>query len=150
MKIQYGIGRRCINPEVPISLAGYFNTRMWDKILDDIEVRVIVFKGEKEDFAIVHFDILSISYPFYTDVLEALQSVEPSFKEENVLISAVHSHTSPDINNCPTSPAYRKFAAAKAAEALKDALANIEEGEVYTAMAQDGRFQFNRRWYQYD
>ena len=150
MKIQFGIGRRCINPELPISLAGYFNTRMWDKILDDIEVRVIVFKGEDKDFAIVHFDILSISYPFYTDVLEALQSVEPSFKEENVLISAVHSHTAPDINNCPTSPAYRKFAAAKAAEALKDALASIEDGEVYTAMAQDGRFQFNRRYWMKD
>ena len=38
MKIQFGMARRCINPQVPVSLAGYFNIRMWDKVLDDIEV----------------------------------------------------------------------------------------------------------------
>ena len=150
MKIQFGIGRRCINPEVPISLAGYFNKRMWDKVLDDLEVRAVVFKGEKEDFAFIHFDILSISYPFYCDVLSALQSKYPQFKEENVLISAIHTHTAPDINNCPTSAEYRKFAAERAAEALDDAMKNIEDGEVFTAMAQDARFQFNRRYWMKD
>ena len=103
MKIQFGIGRKCINPEVPISLAGYFNKRMWDKVLDDIEVRVAVFKSDEGDFAFVHFDILSISYPFYCDVLEALQAKYPQFKEENVLISAIHTHTAPDINNSRSS-----------------------------------------------
>lgn len=150
MKINFGIGRKCINPEVPISLAGYFNTRMWDKVLDDIEVRAAVFKSDEGDFAFIHFDILSISYPFYCDVMEALQAKYPQFKEENVLISAIHTHTAPDINNCPTSAEYRKFAAARAAEALDDAMNSIEEGEVFTAMAQDARFQFNRRYWMKD
>ena len=44
MKVKFGVGRRCTNPEVPISLAGYFNKRMWDHILDDIEVRAVAFK----------------------------------------------------------------------------------------------------------
>ncbi len=150
MKIKFGIGRKCINPEVPISLAGYFNKRMWDKVLDDIEVRVAVFKGDEGEFAFVHFDILSISYPFYCDVLSALQSKYPQFKEENVLISAIHTHTAPDINNCPTSAEYRKFAAVCAADALQTAMENMEDGEVYTAMAQDARFQFNRRYWMKD
>ncbi|MBR1966418.1 MAG: hypothetical protein IKA22_07400 [Lentisphaeria bacterium] len=150
MKIKFGIGRKCINPEVPISLAGYFNKRMWDKVLDDIEVRVAVFKGDEGEFAFVHFDILSISYPFYCDVLSALQSKYPQFKEENVLISAIHTHTAPDINNCPTSAEYRKFAAGCAADALQTAMENMEDGEVYTAMAQDARFQFNRRYWMKD
>ena len=150
MKVKFGVGRRCTNPEVPISLAGYFNKRMWDKVLDDIEVRVAVFKGDEGDFAFVHFDILSISYPFYCDVMEALQAKYPQFKEENVLISAIHTHTAPDINNCPTSAEYRKFAAVRAAEALDDAMKNIEEGEVFTAMAQDARYQFNRRYWMKD
>ena len=151
MKIKFGIGRECINPTEPISLAGYFNTRIWNRILDDIEVRVIVLKNKNEDFAIFHFDLLSISYPFYTDILEAVhQAGFTQFKEENVLISAIHTHTAPDINNCPNSPAYRKFAAAKAASALKTAMANIEEGELFTATANDTRFQFNRRYWMKD
>ena len=88
MKIKFGIGRECINPVEPISLAGYFNTRIWNRILDDIEVRVIVFKNENEDFAIFHFDLLSISYPFYTDILEAVhQAGFTQFREENVRLS---------------------------------------------------------------
>lgn len=151
MKIQFGIGRKCINPEFPISLAGYFNTRIWDRILDDIEVRAIVFKGEKGNFAILHFDLLSISYPFYIDVIEAVHNAGfTEFEEENILISAIHTHTAPDINNCANSGEYRKFAAARAAEALKDAMANFEEGEVFSAMANDTRFQFNRRYWMKD
>ncbi|MBO5958844.1 MAG: hypothetical protein J6Q65_01855, partial [Lentisphaeria bacterium] len=72
MKIQFGIGRSCINPQVPISLAGYFNKRPWDSVLDDIEVRVIVFKKDAKTFALLQFDLLSISYAFYKDVLDAV------------------------------------------------------------------------------
>lgn len=150
MKINFGIGRKCINPELPISLAGYFNQRMWDKVLDDIEVRAIILKGDDGDFAVLHFDLLSISYVFYRDILDAVQKVFPNFKDENVLISAIHTHTAPDIANCPTSADYRKFAAQKAVEALQIAADNIEEGEVVTAMAQDARFQFNRRYWMKD
>ena len=43
-KLYYGIGRRCINPKVPVSLAGYFNVRMWESVADDIEVRALVLR----------------------------------------------------------------------------------------------------------
>ena len=53
MKIQFGTARRCITPQEPISLSGYFNRRVWDHILDDLEVRAIVFKDGKKLAAII-------------------------------------------------------------------------------------------------
>ncbi|MCX6985316.1 MAG: hypothetical protein NT118_11285, partial [Lentisphaerae bacterium] len=57
----YGLGRRCINPQVPVSLAGYFNIRMWEKVADDIEVRTLVLKQGKKYSAIVQFDLVTAS-----------------------------------------------------------------------------------------
>lgn len=150
MKIRFGTGRTCINPEMPISLAGYFNKRIWNTVLDDLEVHVLILQGEQEKFAIFHYDLLSISYPFYTDVLNAVREVAPEFNENNVLICAIHTHTAPDINRDPASADYRKFVAGKTAEALKAALNNMEEGELFTAMARDARYQFNRRYWMKD
>jgi len=44
MKMEFGIARRCITPQVPASLAGYFSIRPWNHVLDDIDVRAAVFK----------------------------------------------------------------------------------------------------------
>ena len=65
MKVKFGIGRRCTTPEVPISLAGYFNKRMWDHVIDDIEVRAVAFKDDGEFNCIIQFDLLSIHYHLY-------------------------------------------------------------------------------------
>lgn len=150
MKINFGIGRSCINPEFPISLAGYFNKRIWNTVLDDIEVRVLVFQKDEKPFALIQFDLLCINYALYKSVLDAINTVSPVFSEENVLICAIHTHTAPDINRDPASADYRTFAAGKAAEAMKTALANMEEGELFTTMGQDARFQFNRRYWMKD
>ena len=67
----YGLGRRCINPQVPVSLAGYFNIRMLEKVADDIEVRTLVLKQGKKYSAIVLYAISQL-------ICEAARS--PSFQ----------------------------------------------------------------------
>ena len=54
MKIKFGTGRKCINPMVPISLAGYFNVRMWNHIKDDLEVRVVFHNLNLFKFLIIY------------------------------------------------------------------------------------------------
>ena len=62
MKIQYGVGRRCVNPQVPVSLAGYFNKRMWDHVLDDLEVRALVMKSGSTYAAIILLSLKTASW----------------------------------------------------------------------------------------
>ena len=74
MKVKFGTGRRCINPELPISLAGYFNRRPWNEVLDDLEVRAVVFREGGDYSAIIQFDVLSINYFLYTEVFDAVKA----------------------------------------------------------------------------
>lgn len=148
MKVKFGLGRRCTNPEMPISLAGYFNKRMWDHILDDIEVRAVVFKDGSDCTCIIQFDLLSIHYYLYKLVFDAIKARGlKGFSSKNVLICATHSHTCPDNYNDKNSMDYCRFIAAKAAEALEEALNNMQKGELFFTMTQDHRFQFNRRYW---
>ncbi len=148
MKVQYGTGRRCINPELPISLAGYFNKRMWDHVLDDIEVRAAVLKKDSGMAVIINFDLLCINKYLYDRVMAEIAGC--GVAEENLLICATHTHTAPDVNGSPNSKAYCDFAAGKAAAALQDALNNLADGEMLGGMAEDLRFQFNRRYWMKD
>ena len=122
MKVKFGTGRRCINPEFPISLAGYFNRRVWDKILDDIEVRAVVFKDNGKLHAIIQFDLLCVNINLSYCVFEALKAAGlKEFSSKNLLICTTHSHTCPDINNEPNSLDYCRFIAGKAAYRFKNA-----------------------------
>ena len=112
MKIKFGVGRRCINPELPISLAGYFNKRMWNEVLDDLEVRAVVLKSGGEYAAIIQFDLLCINYRLYRAVEKAVKKADiKNISIKNLLICATHTHTAPDINGDPNSEKFIEFAA---------------------------------------
>lgn len=148
MKIKFGLGRNCINPEVPISLAGYFNKRMWNKVLDDLEVRAVVLKSGGEYAAIIQFDLLCINMKLYKAVEKELRRADiKNISIKNLLICATHTHTAPDVNSDPNSEVFIKYAAKKAVEALEDAAEELTPGELLGGMAQDHRFLFNRRYW---
>lgn len=94
--IQFGFGRANINPSMPISLAGYFNIRMWKTILDDLEVRALVLKQEKTITAIVQFDLVTVSQElaeaFYKEISD-IQELSP----DKMIITATHTHTAPEV-----------------------------------------------------
>ena len=151
MKIKFGLGRRCINPELPISLAGYFNKRMWNTVLDDLEVRAVVLKSGGEYAAIIQFDLLCINYKIYRAIEKLVKKADiKNISIKNLLICATHTHTAPDINGDVNSEKFIEFAAAKAVEALEDAAEELTPGELLGGMAEDHRFIFNRRYWMKD
>ena len=151
MKIKCGLGRRNIVPEVPISLAGYFNRRPWDTVLDDIEVRAVVLKSSGEYAAILQFDLLCVNHKLYKAVEKELRKADiKNISMKNMLVCATHTHTAPDINCDVNSEKFIKSAAKKAGEALVEAAGELTPGELFGGMAQDGRFIFNRRYWMKD
>jgi neutral ceramidase len=149
--LYYGIGRKCINPIMPVSLAGYFNVRMWEGILDDIEVRALVLQQGGHYCAIVQFDLISVSH----ELLELFYNEIADIKElcrENMIITATHTHTAPEVRAVrPGSHKdYVPFAVRQGAEALREALTNMLPGEIFTGLTEDKRFCFNRRYWMKD
>lgn len=153
MKVKFGIGRRCINPQVAISLAGYFNKRMWDHVLDDIEVRALVIQCGKTKIAIIQFDLVTVSTGLYEAVADNIQKFGiKEISKSNLLVTATHTHTGPEVRagKPGSNPEYLPFVAQKAAEALAEALAELRDGELFYGQTAEHRFMFNRRYWMKD
>ena len=150
MKLQFGFARECINPEVPVSLAGYFNRRMWDRVLDDIEVRAVVLERDGVWAALVQFDLVTVTAEIRAGILDGLATAGISqIGSDNLLVTATHTHTAPEVRSGKpgSNPAYPPFAAARAVKALRQALATLHPGEALQGKGFDARFLFNRRYW---
>ena len=158
MKIVFGMARKCINPEVPISLAGYFNRRMWDHVLDDIEVRALVLKDAKGHVAaFVNFDMLFVTHDLEKAVWEEAKKRKIKLlSEENTILSATHVHTAPEIRSNRQGGNVKFFSMLvdRAVSAMEEALTNLKKsprkGELESTVTRDTRFIFNRRYWMKD
>jgi len=149
--IRFGTARRCITPEVPVSLAGYFNIRMWEKVLDDLFVRVLILKQNKIFFTLIQFDLVTVT-THLSDMLFSSFSKYPEITRKNTLITATHTHTGPEIRsaNAGYNPEYLPFLIAQTVLAVQEAFQNMKEGEAYFGSESDNRFCYNRRYWMKD
>ncbi|MBN2643425.1 MAG: hypothetical protein JXR78_17370 [Victivallales bacterium] len=145
--VVYGTGRRCINPKVPSNLAGYFNIRMWDNVLDDIYVHALVIKQNGVASAIVYFDLLNINSKLSDRIYELVEKTK-ILSKENVIICASHTHTAPAINeDWSSNPEYYFFVVTKAIEAITDACLSMHAGELCFGGTSLEGLAFNRRYW---
>ena len=153
-EISFGIGRCCINPQSPVSLAGYFNLRPWDHVLDDLEVRVLLLQKGGQSVGLIHFDLITVPTALYEHLLAALAS-DPAcdaYSGKNLIISATHTHTAPEVRlqNDGSSSEYYALLASQTLAAFKQALAGMQEGRLAATQTADSRFLFNRRYWMKD
>jgi len=148
--IEIGKARRIITPQVPVSLAGYFNVRMWNKVLDDLEVHAVVFRKEKAYFGILQCDLVAVPLSVCDLIFSQLRKKGITlFDRGNLMICATHTHTGPEIRPGKRggNPDYIPFLAERAAEAVEEALAGLKPGELFHTAVSDSRFLFNRRFW---
>lgn len=140
---------RCdITPEVPVSLAGYFNIRIWDEVLDTLEARAIVFKQSGKYAAIVNMDLISSAQSLVDRIMGKIADLT-MFNEENLLFCSTHTHTGPEIRRqdlAGSVESAEKIANA-VSNALRAALADLQPAELVQGAAYDNRFIFNRRYW---
>ena len=145
--LKMGMGRAEINPVGPVSLAGYFNLRPWKRTLDALEVRVLVLEEAGVCGAVVHYDLISAAENMVAEVMEKIADM-PMFSRANIIFSATHTHTAPEVRpKAGYSAEYTEFVAAQTARALRDALADLAPAETVRGCAWDDRFLFNRRYW---
>ena len=144
-----GWSRADITPKVPVSLAGYFNVRIWNKVLDPLEVRAIVFKQNGKYAAVINMDLVSCCQLLVNRIMPKIADLD-MFSKENILFCATHTHTGPEIrfSHLPGTEECGEQIAEATSQALRAALADLQvvdgmvQGETY-----DNRFIFNRRYW---
>lgn len=91
-----GVGKVEITPPVGVPMAGYYHERGADGVLDPLYGKALVIESEGERVALVTLDLISVTRTV-TDRARSLIAKKVGIKVENVLISATHAHTGPDL-----------------------------------------------------
>ena len=148
-----GFGRRVINPERGISLAGYFTPRPNTGVLDDLQVKVLLIECGSAVVGLISYDLLIVPLLLISKVRAALKRDGHPFAE-TIPLCATHTHTGPDVGEifdlAPRNEAYLDFAAEQTAAAVKEASADLAPAEIAAGIAEENPFAFNRRYWMKD
>ena len=139
-KLQAGFARSNINPPMGIQVTGYYQVRIAEGILDDLEVSALALKYGDEKTLLINIDTLGISTGLAARCREEINK-RTGTPEDHIFISATHTHTGPagpnnDAAKNPLELEYRDFLAKRIVDTaifalndLKDAVMGYGKGE---------------------
>lgn len=93
--LQVGVAEVEITPPKGFPMAGYYHERLATGTKDPLKARAVVFRMGKEQAALVVCDLCGISVDLTTEV-RRLASARTTIPQRHIVLSATHSHTSPD------------------------------------------------------
>lgn len=139
-KLQAGFARSIINPPMGIQVTGYYQVRIAEGVLDDLEVNALALKLGDEKALLINMDTLGISTGLAARCRKEI-SERCGVAEDHIFIGATHTHTGPaGPNNDKATEQieldYREFLAKRivdtamfAVNDLKDAVMGYGKGE---------------------
>lgn len=137
-----------ITPPIGIDLAGYFNIRKADSILDNLYSKAVVLKDGDTEIAIASCDLCVIPGDMVLKIRN-LASRWSGIDEKNIMITATHTHTGPVTTGLlagDIDPSYIDVLARKIATSIAMAKKNLKEAVIKIGKTIDGTLAFNRRY----
>ncbi len=90
-----GVAETDITPPVGFPMAGYYHERLAEGAIDPLKAKAIVFRDGDTAGALVVCDLIGIATDLSREVRRRV-SEKTGIPENNIAISATHSHTAPD------------------------------------------------------
>lgn len=155
--LQVGISKQIITPERGVSLAGYFNPRPNTGIMDDINVRVILFKKDSIVAGLVSFDLIFVTLEMVDAIKSKLKAAGYDFGD-NLIMAATHTHTGPNVRSAQdnldgsSGMTQEQFGSLidKAVCTVQEAYANLLDSTLEAAKVNNNPCAFNRRYWMKD
>ncbi len=146
--LQVGISRQIITPVRGVSLAGYFNPRPNTGVLDDIHVKVVLFKKDSVVSGLISFELARTTLELVDNVISKLKAKAYDFAD-NLIMAATHTHTGPDLRSDKGGLNDEQFAQLedKAVCAIGEAYANLQSSSIELAKVNNNPCAFNRRYW---
>jgi neutral ceramidase len=159
-ELRVGAAAVLITPPSGTPLAGYYNKRLSDGVLDDLYSKAVVVERNGMKAAIVILDLISLPRTV-VEAARKLIEAQTGVPGANVMIGATHTHTSPVISENrtrgvldggDTEPALRYTAALPAliAQSVAEANKRLAPARGSAAIAREGEVSFNRRFWMRD
>ena len=134
-----------ITPFLGGDIVGNFVRPVAANIHDELHARCLVLDDGKTRLALVVCDVLGISRDVSIEARKLIQQ-NTGIPPENVLISAVHTHSACDARGTAPLNEYNKFVARRIADGVQTALGTLRPAQVAFLTAEAPEHVFNRRW----
>ncbi len=143
-----------ITPPKGVPMAGYYRVRLAEGVHDDLYAKALVLEKDGSKAAMVACDLVGVPRPIVEAARLAIEKAT-SLKGEQVMISATHSHTGPEMGarlrgvddaTMRLARQYLEALPAKIAESVKLAESNLSPARVYAAIGREDSVSFIRRY----
>ena len=145
-----GYGENIITPELPCGLSGYgiYLDRQARSVLDDLKIRAVFIKDEKNNkILLISFDLIGFSVDF-SDELRKCISSKFEIPFSGILISCIHTHSGPPTVKLRgmgiIDPAYMESVKEKMEKAVEIAISESDEAGAKWALEEIEPIGFNR------
>lgn len=154
-ELRVGRAAMFFTPPQGMPMGGYFALRLATGTHDDLYAKALVLEKGGVKAAIVACDLESIPRKI-NDAARKLIQKTTGLRGENVMISATHTHTGPEMSPLflawaegQTAEMVREFEAslpARIAEAVRRAEQDLRPARAWTATGREESLSFNRRF----
>jgi hypothetical protein len=160
MGAQLRAGRAAVDitPPVGVPMAGYYYVRLSEGVHDPLHAKALVLEEGSVKTALVALDLVHVPRPIVEAAREQI-SKTTGVPGANVMISATHSHTGPEMGGrlLGVQPDTKRLAdtylsglPAKIVEAVRRAEADLQPARVRFTMGHEESVSFVRRYYMKD
>jgi len=149
---EVGFARAIITPPPGVALAGYFAPRYNRGLLDDLHVRVCLFRQGDATGGIVQLDLLEATLWMTHAIRERVAAAGHAALAERLLICATHTHTGPEPREARDDLHQHAldFIVDQAAAAVLTAARRFAPAVVRAGTVINNPFAFNRRYWMQD
>jgi hypothetical protein len=157
--VRVGVASTDITPPLGIGMAGYYHARGADGVLDPLASKALVLEADGERAALVALDIIGVTRAI-TDQARAEIEQTTGIKGANVMLSATHAHTGPELANrtrrsaamggLEIAVAYTEKLPKLIAESVRAANGRLQPARLSAAHGRCENLAFNRRYYMRD
>lgn len=149
---EVGFSQAVITPRRGLPLAGYFNPRPNEGVLDDLYVKCVLFRTGQTAGGFVTLDTCMIEAETAENILRRLKRAGFRYGA-GLVISAIHTHTAPYMckkNRKLTDPEYLEMLEKRTAEAVLTAEQNLAPSSLRLGNVNSNPFAYNRRYWMKD
>ena len=146
--LKVGFARVNITPMLGIHVAGYYQERKADGVLDELELNVLALACGDKKAAIISGDLIEIRTEIADDFLPYISEVT-GLPCDAIILHATHTHTGPRLvktTDLEIEREYFQLVRRRAADAVKMALEDLKPARMGWAIGNAPNVAFVRRY----